>query len=160
MYFLLFLYFLPFEKGMAHYLNKFEGQDFLNISQKSYLTCEINSIHRQTIEYSLCISLIFLILLLYHLRKGCGLSFELTWISITQAFFFLPNMFEIWPVVQEKMKSEKLTDRQIDDGRQAIRKSHLSFQIRWAQNELLTGNKKNSLKLSDQVSSKWIVDRQ
>ena len=140
MYFLLFLYFLPFEKGMAHYLNKFEGQDFLNISQKSYLTCEINSIHRQTIEYSLCISLIFLILLLYHLRKGCGLSFEQTWISITQAFFFFAKY--VWNLTSssgedEKWKVNRQTDR------------------RWT-----TGNKKISLKLSDQASSKWIVDRQ
>ena len=70
MYFLLFLYFLPFEKGMAHYLNKFEGQDFLNISQKSYLTCEINSIHRQTLNILYVFHLFSLFCYYITLEKG------------------------------------------------------------------------------------------
>ena len=44
-----------------------------------------------------------------------------------------------WLVVLEKKmkmwKVYRLTDRQTDDGRQVIRKAHLSFQLRWAKNE-------------------------
>ena len=54
----------------------------------------------------------------------------------------MPSLVEIGPVVLEKkMKMWKVyrltdgqTDRQTDDGRQVIRKAHLSFQLRWAKN--------------------------
>ena len=60
------------------------------------------------------------------------------------------NLVEIGPVVLEKKmkmwvyrrtdretdrETERQTDRQTDDGRQVIRKAHLSFQLRWAKKE-------------------------
>ena len=89
----------------------------------------------------------FAIFLLSPLRKGCGPLFEQTWIPITQGCFVL-SLDKIGPVVLEKSKIEKVyrqTDRRTDrrtegqtnDGRQAIRKAHLSFQLRWAKNYLL-----------------------
>ena len=73
-----------------------------------------------------------------------GSSFEQTWIPFTQGCF-VPSLVEIGPVVpvvlEKKMKMWKVyrqtdgrTDRQIDAGRQVIRKAHLSFQLRWAKN--------------------------
>ena len=47
-------------------------------------------------------------------------------------------MFEIGPVVLEKKLKignvYRWTDGQTDDGLQAIRKAHLSFQLMWAKN--------------------------
>ena len=73
-----------------------------------------------------------------------GSSFEQTWIPFTQGCF-VPSLVEIGPVVlKKKMKMWKVyrqtdgrdrqTDGQIDDGRQVIRKAHLSFQLRRAKN--------------------------
>ena len=62
-----------------------------------------------------------------------------TEIPFTQGYL-MQSLVEIGPVVLEKkMKMWKVyrwTDRQTDDGRQGIRKAHLSFQLRWAKNLL------------------------
>ena len=74
------------------------------------------------------------LLFLYHLpfRKKVAPSFEETWIPFTQGCF-VPSFVEIGPVVLEKkMKMWKVYRR--TDGRQVIRKAHLSFQPRWAKN--------------------------
>ena len=84
-------------------------------------------------------STVFLLFLLSSLEKGRGPSFEQTWIPFTQGYF-VPSLVEIDPVVLEKkMKMWKVyrqtdgqTDGQTHDGRQVIRKAHLSFQLRWA----------------------------
>ena len=48
----------------------------------------------------------------------------------------MPSLVEIGPEVLEKKskigKFYRRTDRQTDDGRKAIRKAHLSFQLRLA----------------------------
>ena len=40
--------------------------------------------------------------------------------------------------LQTDGRTDRRTDRQTDDGRQVIRKAHLSFQLRWAKNENLS----------------------
>ena len=71
--------------------------------------------------------------------KKVGHSFEQTWIPFIQGYF-VPSLVEISQVVLEKKMNEKFTDgrtdRQTDDGRQVIRKAHLSFQFRWAKKTL------------------------
>ena len=74
-----------------------------------------------------------------HLNKLESLSLRDTlcqvWLKLAQWFW------------RRRWKCEKFTDgrthgqtdRQTDDGRQAIRKAHLSFQLRWAKN-LLNGS--------------------
>ena len=59
----------------------------------------------------------------------------------------MPSLVEIGPVLLEKKlkigkvyrqtdgQTDRRTDGQTDDGRQAIRKAHLSFQLRWAKND-------------------------
>ena len=70
------------------------------------------------------------------LCEGRGPSFEQTWIPYTQGYmYFVPSLVEIGPVVlDKKMKMWKVfrqtdgrTDGRTDDGRQVIRKAHLSF---------------------------------
>ena len=39
---------------------------------------------------------------------------------------------------QTDRRTDRRTDGQTDDGRQVIRKAHLSFQLRWAKNENVT----------------------
>ena len=55
--------------------------------------------------------------------------------------YIVPSFVEIGPVVLEKKskigKVYRRTDRQTDDGRKAIRKAHLRFQLRWAKNDVL-----------------------
>ena len=73
--------------------------------------------------------------------KRRGPLFKQTWILFTQGYF-VSSLVEIGPVVLEKkMKIWKVyrqtdgrTDRQTDNGWQVIRKSHLSFKVRWAKN--------------------------
>ena len=79
--------------------------------------------------------------LLSPLGKGYGHSFEQTWIPSFQGCF-VPSLVEIGPVVLEKKskigkvykqtdgQTDGQTNGQTDDGRQAIRKAHLSFQLR------------------------------
>ena len=77
--------------------------------------------------------------LLFPLGKGRGPSFQQTWIPFTQGCF-VPSLVDIGPVVLEKKlkigkvyrQTDGQTDGQTDDGRQVIRKTHLSFQLRWA----------------------------
>ena len=60
-----------------------------------------------------------------------GSSFEQTWFPFTQGCF-VPSLVEIGPVDLEKIGNVyRQTDGQTD-GRQAIRKAHLSFQLRSA----------------------------
>ena len=76
-----------------------------------------------------------MISLLSPLGEGRGPSTEQTWIPSTQGCFVL-SLVEICQVVLEKKskigKVYRQTDRQTDNGRQVIRKAHLSFQLRWA----------------------------
>ena len=81
----------------------------------------------------------------------------------------MPSLVKIGPVVLEKKsKIEKFTDRrtdrqtdrqtdgqtdgrtdgQTDDGRQAIRKAHLSFQLRWAKKSRTLGQYKKHFSVS------------
>ena len=80
---------------------------------------------------------IFIIFKLSPLWEGRGPSFDQTWIPFTQGYF-VPSLVEIGPVVLEKKikmwKIYRQTDGQTDDGRQVVRKAHLSFQLRWAKN--------------------------
>ena len=66
------------------------------------------------------------------LEKGVAIHFNKLE-SPTQGCF-VPSLVEIGPVVLEKKsrigKVYRQTDGQTDDGRQAIRKDHLSFQLR------------------------------
>ena len=79
------------------------------------------------------------------------------------SFFFLTNLNPFHPRVlsvkfewnwlsgfgeDENVKfTDGRTDRQTDDGQQVIRKTHLSFQLRWGKNDLIrsTTNKITSL---------------
>ena len=76
------------------------------------------------------------------LEKGRALFKKKTWINFTQEFGWNGPM-----VLEKKMKMWKVyrgtdarTDRQTDDGRQVIRKAHLSFQLRWAKNRCAVFN--------------------
>ena len=97
---------------------------------------EIGSVVLEKKIFKFC-QCIFAISLLSPLGKGQGPSFEQIWIPLTQGCF-VPRLVEIDPVVQEKMNNVKSlqtdgqTEGQTDDGRQVIRKAHLSFQLRWA----------------------------
>ena len=90
-------------------------------------------------------SIIFTITQLSPLWEGLGPSFEQTGIPFTQGYF-MQSLVEIGAVVLEKkMKmwkvyrwTDRQTDRQTDDGRQVSRKTHLSFQLRWAENVKLS----------------------
>ena len=73
-------------------------------------------------------------------------AFELTWIPFTQGCF-VPSLVEIGPVVLEKKSKIGKVYRQTDDGRQAIRKAYLSFQLRWA----IKGNSQYSLHIHHQL---------
>ena len=64
---------------------------------------------------------IFTISKLSPLGKGQGLSFEKIWIPFTQGS---------WEEVENRKSLQ--TERQTDAGWKAIRKAHLSFQLRWA----------------------------
>ena len=54
-------------------------------------------------------------------------------VVLDKIFFLISSMFEIGPVVLEKKLKignvYRWTDGQTDDGLQAIRKAHLSFQL-------------------------------
>ena len=90
------------------------------------------------------------------LKKGRGPSFEQTWIPITQGCFE-PSLVKIGPVVLKKKskigkvyrRTDRRTNRQTDDGRQAIRKGHLSFQLRWA--------KENDYNFDKTIIKHWFV---
>ena len=71
---------------------------------------------------------IFIISQLSPLWEGRGPSFEQTWIPLTKEYF-VPSLVEIAVVLEKKSLQ---TDGQTNDGRQVIRKAHLSFQLRWA----------------------------
>jgi hypothetical protein len=67
------------------------------------------------------------------LGEGISPSFEQTWIPSPKddlCQFWLKLVQWFWRRSQ-KCKSLQ-TDRQMDTGQQAIRKAHLSFQLRWA----------------------------
>ena len=91
----------------------------------------------------------FTISLLFPLGKGRGPSFEQTSFPSTQGCF-VPSLVEIGPVVLDKKskigKVYRQTDGWTDDEQQAIRKAHLSFQLRWAKNHL----NKNSIHINIQ----------
>ena len=65
--------------------------------------------------------------------KGHDPLFGQTWIPFSQGCF-VPSFVEIGQVVLEKMKmwNYRQTDGKKNDRQQAIRKAHLSFQLRWA----------------------------
>ena len=94
-------------------------------------------------EYFLISSMYFHYFVNISLGKGQGSPFEETWIPFTQGWF-VPSLVEIGPVVLEKKmkmwnvyrRTDRQTDRQTDDGRQVIRKAHLSFQLRWPKNSI------------------------
>ena len=47
---------------------------------------------------------------------------------------FAQKKMKMWKVYR---RTDRKTDRQTDDGRQLIRKAHLSFQLRWAKNAIM-----------------------
>ena len=70
-----------------------------------------------------------------YLLLGKGNRFIWTNLNPLYLKFFMPSLVKIGPVILE-MKSKigqvyTRTDRQTDNGRQAIRKAHLRFQLRW-----------------------------
>ena len=132
--FSLFRNFLPLEKDWALYLNKFEfplpkdalGQVWLKLAQwfwrRFFNFVNVFSLFR---NYS-------------PLEKGGALHLNkltiIMYIPSTQECF-VPSFIEISSLILEKKskmwKVYRRTDRQAD-GRQAIRKAHFSFQLRWA----------------------------
>ena len=101
---------------------------------------EINPlvIVKKILKYRQCI---FVISLLSFLGYGRGLSLEQTWIPLTQGCS-VQSLVENTSVVLKKrinmLKNYNQTDGRIDgqsDGRQAIRKAHLSFNLKWARKE-------------------------
>ena len=77
-------------------------------------------------------SMNFGVSILSHHGEGCGPSFEQR-IPFTEECF-VPSLVETDPVVLEKMKLWIVTCNRQMDGRQAIRKAHLNFHLRWAKN--------------------------
>ena len=76
-------------------------------------------------------SMYFFKILLSPIRKRCGPSFEQSWIPFIQKYF-VQCLVEISPLVlknKEMWKVNRRSDRQL-----AIRKAHLSFQLRWHEN--------------------------
>ena len=127
---LVFLYYLPWEKGVALHLNKLESPP-----PKDAL-CQV------WLKLAQCfwrrfLNIFFYIILLFRyylpLEKGRGPSFEQTWIPSTQGCF-VPTLVEIGPVVLEKKSKMWKNYRQMDR-KQVIRQAYLSFQLRWAKNE-------------------------
>jgi hypothetical protein len=83
------------------------------------------------------IHFLFTLLLLSPLRKGRSPLFEQTWIpspkdDLCKVWLNLAGWF--W----RRSKKCKFTDRQTarQNGQQAIRIAHLSFQLRWAKNTM------------------------
>ena len=117
----IFCNYLSWEKGGALYLNKLESPSPKNALCQVWLKLAQWFWRRR----------------FFNVGKGRGPSFEETWILFAQGYF-VPNLVEIGPVVLEKkMKMWKVyrqTDGRTDNGRQVIRKVHLSFQLRWAEN--------------------------
>ena len=72
------------------------------------------------------------------LWRGRGPSFEQTWSPFTQGWC-VPSLVEFGPAVLEKKskmwKVNRQTDGRTDNGQKAIRKAHLSLQLRWAKQE-------------------------
>ena len=81
------------------------------------------------------LSLYFRYFVIISPSKGGKASFVQTWIPFTQGCF-VSSFVKIGLVVHEKKskigKVYRPTDRQTDDGQKAIRRAHLSFQLRWA----------------------------
>ena len=131
--FLLFRNYLSFEKGVALHLNKLEFplpkdalcQVWLKLAQRFW---------RRFLNFVNVFSLFCNIFLW---KKDGILFIEQTWIPVIQRCF-VPNLVEIgWMALEKKSKMWKVyrqTDGQTDIGRQVIRKAHLSFQFRWAEN--------------------------
>ena len=89
---------------------------------------------------------VVILVMINDIGKVRGPSFEETWVPITRGCF-VPSLVKIGPVVLEKKskiwKVYRQMDRQTDrqtDGRQAIRKAHWSFQLRWAKNTIQIKN--------------------
>ena len=66
---------------------------------------------------------------------GCGPLFEQTWTHFTQGCF-VPGLVKLFPVALEKKTKMWKVYRRTDDIRQAIRKAHFSFHLRWSKNVL------------------------
>ena len=62
---------------------------------------------------------------------------------------------------RRRWKCEKFTDRQTDDGRQVIRKAHLSFQLRWAKKHLFCTSAESERRKSVSLAHnrRWHVRR-
>ena len=101
---------------------------------KNYLSLESAGLFFWTMYF-------FAILWFSYLGKWWGPWFEQTWVPFTTEWFVL-SLVEISPVVLEKKtkiynvyrQMDGRTDRQTDDGQQAIKKAHLSIQLRRASN--------------------------
>ena len=59
------------------------------------------------------------------------------WLKLAQWFWRRRWKCEKFTDRQTDGRTDGRTDRQTDDGRQVIRKAHLSFQLRWAKNYML-----------------------
>ena len=127
MYFRYFIIISPWERAGPSF-----DQIWIPITQGCFVPSlvEIGPVVLKKKIFKVC-QCIFAISLLSHLGKGWGPSFEQTWILITQGCF-VPSLVEIGPVVLEKKRKMWKVYRQTDNGQQAIRKAHLSFQLRWA----------------------------
>ena len=83
-------------------------------------------------EEFLWLSCIILFLLLSPPGKNGGPSIGQTWIPFIQSWI-LPTLVEIGlMLLEKKMNIWKVYRSQTNDGQQAIRKAHLSTQLRWA----------------------------
>ena len=131
MYFHLFVIICPPKKGGALHLNKLESTSPKDPLSQVRLKLAQWFWRRRFLNF---VNVFSLFVKLSPLGKGRGPSFEQTWIPFTQGCF-VPSSVEIGVLVLEKKMKMWKVSRQTE-GRKAISKAHLSFQLRWA-------NKKN-----------------
>ena len=73
-----------------------------------------------------------------HLRKGVVYHFLYTWISFTHGWFFFEFGWNLPGGSDEEEKGNVISFFQTDRRRHAIRKGHMSFQLRWAKQEIFS----------------------
>jgi hypothetical protein len=132
--------YLPFEEDLALYLNNLEFPLLKDNLYQVWLKVAGWFWRRRSLK-------IFSVFLLfcYYLPLEKGNPIHLNNLeqfrSLSPQGWFVPNLIRIGPVVLEKkvenVKVYIQTDGQTDDGQRAIRKAHLSFQLRWAKNRIL-----------------------
>ena len=128
---LIFRFYLPFEKDGAFHLNKLQFP-----SPKDAL-CQVWLKLAQCFWRGRFFNIFNIILhFRYHFPLEKGKALHLNKLESLHPRMLCANLVETCPVVLEKKskigKVYRQTDGQKDDGRRAIRKAHLSFQLRWA----------------------------